>query len=242
MRHSCFSFGAVLCLASCAAVSQAAFPTVQTLAKSSWNSAYTTPDGNQVPALIKFRGNAGTYDTPFGQGRLAQIRYGVDATSMPGRPFFQISGQWSFQGQSGQFIFTSDGPERFKGSWQGQAGRRPWNGSSMFGMWRRDPNSERFYCEYRYPDRGEPGRINVQLCIWYPNDPDRSNYYYFANRENKVWGRCVCPASSQYDPNVMQWGKLNGDQWNDLPPGACPPPADGDPGLSAIDRIPDPPV
>jgi hypothetical protein len=65
---------------------------------------------------------------------------------------------------------------------------------------------------------------------------------YFANKENKSWGRCVCPTNSNYDPRVMQWSKLTGESWDELPKGERPAPKDGDPQLAAIDKIPDPPV
>jgi len=211
------------------------------LSQSSWNSVYTTANGGRVQAQIKLNGGQGVYLTSFGEGRLSNIQYGVDTTSMPGRPFFQITGRWSFQGQSGQFLFASNGRDKFSGSWQGNGGGK-WNGTAMYGMWKNDPNKDRMFCEYRYPAKDNPAQINVQIMIWYPNDPDRTGYYYFANKENKIWGRCVCPKNSNYDPNVMQWSKLMGDNWQELPAGDCPAPKDGDPSLAAIDKIPDPPA
>lgn len=218
------------------------FWTRQELSQSSWNSHYTTVDGNQVRAHLKFNGPNGTYDTEFGQGQLFNIQYGVDTNSMPGRPFFQITGGWSFLGQTGRFTLASEGRDRFKGSWQGNNGGGRWTGSSMFGMWKTDPNNNRMYCEYRYPALNNPAQINVQLVIWYPQDPDRTGYYYFANRENQIWGRCVCSKNPTYDPNSMQWSKLIDNSWEELPQGETPAPKDGDPDMAAIDKIPDPPV
>jgi hypothetical protein len=112
----------------------------------------------------------------------------------------------------------------------------------QFAPWKKDNNRNRWYCEYRYPSKVNPTIVKVQICVWYPDDAQRKNYYYFVNNENKIWGRCVCPASPSYNPNVMQWGRLNGDQWTDLPAGECPAPKDGDPVQASIDKIPDPPV
>jgi hypothetical protein len=111
-----------------------------------------------------------------------------------------------------------------------------------FGKWQKDPNRDRYYCQYEYPAKNNPTQINIQICIWYPHDAQRKGYYYFANKNNQIWGRCVCPASPDYNPNVMQWSKLMNNQWQNLTPGDCPAPKDGDPNGAAIDKIPDPPV
>ena len=226
-------------LAACEA-SADDFPTKQSLRRSSWNSVYTV-NGQNVHALIKFDGDEGTYDTNSGQGQFSQVQYGVDTTSQPGKPFFQITGKWSFQGLTGRFTFASNGPEKFKGTWQGNGGGT-WNGTAMFGSWQKDPNRDRFFCEYRYPAKNDPTTINVQVMIWYHNDPARSGYYYFANKEHNIWGRCMCPKHPNYDEDAMQWSKLMNDDWTELPRGDCPAPGDGDPGLAAIDQIPDPPA
>lgn len=218
------------------------FWTTNELRNSSWNSMYTTPSGNQVHAQLRFNGDKGTYDTSFGQGKLSNIRYGIDTRSSPGRPFFQINGDWSFQGVTGKFIFTSNGRDKFNGSWQGNIGNGKWTGSAMYGAWRRDPNRDRYYCEYRYPSADNPVTINVQIVLWYANDPQRSNYYYFVNKKQQVWGRCVCPNSPSYDADAMQWSRLTNNNWIELPVGDCPAPADGDPQQAAINSIPDPPV
>lgn len=119
-----------------------------------------------------------------------------------------------------------------------------------FGKWMKDPDKDRYYCEYKYP--APPKRvegkivveIKVQICIWYPNDAARKEYYYFANKDNKIWGRCVCPASPKYDPKPekMQWSTMKDGKWDDLPEGDCPAPKDGDPKRAQINKIPDPPV
>lgn len=221
----------------------AAFWNEETLSRSSWNSVYTAPDGTLVPALLRFNGTEGTYDVQGGRGELFDIQYGVDTDSNPGKPFFQITGQWSYAGSSGRFTFSSNGRDRFQGSWQGDIGQGKWSGTAMYGAWKKDDKKNRMYCEYRYPDKEDPEQINTQTMIWYPEDPKRSKYYYFANKENKIWGRCVCPKSDDYDANVMQWSRLNGNnEWDELPQGDCPAPKDGDPQNAAIDRIPDPPA
>ncbi len=218
------------------------FWTKDTLRHSSWNSVYTTPDGTEVHAQLKFKGDSGTYVSEYGEGRLSNIQYGIDTQSMPGNPFFQITGTWSFQGESGTFLLASNGRNKFKGSWQGNIGSGKWNGTAMYGGWEKDPNKDRMFCEYRYPSKDNPAQINVQIMIWYPNDPARCGYYYFANKEHKIWGRCVCPKDPNYDPGVMQWSKLMNDEWQELPKGDCPAPKDGDPDRAAIDQIPDPPA
>ena len=111
-----------------------------------------------------------------------------------------------------------------------------------FGKWKKDPAKNRVFCEYQYPAKGNPTQINIQICIWYPSDGQRNGYYYFANKDHKIWGRCVCPANADYNPDVMQWSKLVDDNWEELPKGDCPAPKDGDPGLAAINEIPDPPA
>ena len=217
------------------------FWTKSELKKSSWTTVYTTASGKKVPAQIKFNGSEGSYTTKFGKGQLTDIQYGIELDTVPG-PSFQITGTWSLQGDSGNFTFSSKGRDKFKGSWQGDNGNGTWLGTAMYGGWQKDPNSDRMFCEYRYPSKNDPTTINVQIVIWYPNDPDRCNYYYFANKSNKIWGRCLCPKSPAYDPDVMQWSKLNGDDWEELDKGDCPSPADGDSTLSAIDNIQDPPI
>lgn len=108
-----------------------------------------------------------------------------------------------------------------------------------FGAWKLEKGKDRYYCEYRYPARNNPAQSLVQIVIWYPNDAQRKGYYYFANKSNQVWGRCVCPKNPTYDPNTMQWSKFENNAWTDLPAGTCPAPKDGDPARAAIDRIPD---
>ena len=103
-------------------VSAQDFPTKQQLMGSAWDSTYTTRNGQQVEATIQFDGRNGTYDTNFGQGRLSNVQYGVDTQTNPGRPFFQITGRWSFLGESGTFTFTSEGGDCFKGSWNNNSG------------------------------------------------------------------------------------------------------------------------
>jgi hypothetical protein len=111
-----------------------------------------------------------------------------------------------------------------------------------FGKWMYDKKEDRFYCEYTYPDKVKPqAQINVQILIWYPNDKERRGNYYFANKKNEFWGKCVCPADPNYNPAVMQWSKMKDGDWNKLPDGDCPAPADGDPKGATIDKIPKPP-
>ena len=114
--------------------------------------------------------------------------------------------------------------------------------SVKFGKWQKDPDKDRYYCEYYYPDKMDTTQTDSQICIYYPDDDARKNYYYFANKSYKIWGRCVCPTSPNYDPKEMQWGKLSGTTWTDLQKGDCPAPADGDPTGAAISKIPDPPA
>ena len=111
-----------------------------------------------------------------------------------------------------------------------------------FGKWQKDAAKERYFCEYQYPADGNAKQINVQIAIWYPNDPARKGFYYFANKDNKIWGRCVCPASSTYNKTVMAWSKLEGEKWKDLRKGECPAPKNGDAKRASIDKIPDPPA
>jgi hypothetical protein len=111
-----------------------------------------------------------------------------------------------------------------------------------FGVWQHDKQEGRYYCEYQYPAKTNPTQINVQILIWYPDDKDRRNFYYFANKKNQYWGRCVCPADPNYNPQVMQWAKLTDGKWKDLPKGDCPAPGDGDSQRASIDKIPKPPI
>lgn len=112
-----------------------------------------------------------------------------------------------------------------------------------FGKWMKDKKEDRYYCEYQYPDKAKPKtKTNVQTMIWYPNDKARKGNYYFANKDNKVWGKCVCPADPNYDPKVMQWSKMVNGKWKELPKGDCPAPANGDPEGASIDKIPRPPA
>ena len=151
------------------------FWTKDELRNSSWNSVYTTTDGNQVHSQLKLNGEKGTFDTESGQGRLFDIEYAVDTKSRPGKPFFQITGKWSFQDKSGRFLLASDGRDKFKGNWQGSNGEGKWNGSSMYGQWQKDPDRDRIFCEYRYPAKDDATTINIQIVIWYPNDSKRSD-------------------------------------------------------------------
>jgi hypothetical protein len=111
-----------------------------------------------------------------------------------------------------------------------------------FGDWQYDKQQDRYYCEYQYPAKGNVTKINIQIMIWYPNDKERRNYYYFANKKNEIWGKCVCPANPAYNPDEMQWSKMVGGKWEELPKGKCPAPGDGDPERASIDKIPKPPV
>jgi hypothetical protein len=111
-------------------VSAQSFPTKDELAGSAWDSVYTTRNGQQVAATIQFNGRNGTYDTNFGQGRLSNIEYGVDTQTNPGRPFFQITGRWSFLGETGTFLLSSNGGDAFRGSWNSNSGGGGrWNGT-----------------------------------------------------------------------------------------------------------------
>jgi hypothetical protein len=132
MRTALGLYAAALAGVVCSlqAVSAQNFPSKDELMASSWDSVYTTRNGSQVAATIQFDGRNGTYDTNFGQGRLSNIQYGVDTQSNPGRPFFQITGRWSFLGETGTFLFSSNGGDAFKGSWNGDSGGGGrWNGT-----------------------------------------------------------------------------------------------------------------
>jgi len=240
MTRSSWLLSATACFAA-AFLQTAAFavPNESRLRRSMWNSTYVTRSGEVVAAHIQFNGSKGTYDTRYGQGRLFDVDFGVDQNL----DSFQITGNWKFQGETGRFLVSSKGSDRFEGKWYGNnGGGGRWSGQNTFGTWHKDPDRDRYYCEYRYPAKGSPSKINKQLCIWYPDDEVRSGYYYFSNKENKIWGRCVCPANRDYNPDVMQWSKLDGDSWDELPQGDCPAPKDGDEAMAAIGQIPDPPI
>jgi hypothetical protein len=74
------------------------FPTKAELMQSAWEATYTAPDGEKIQAEIQFSGPGGSCTTSFGTGQLLEIQYGVDTQSNPAKPFFQITGKWSFQG------------------------------------------------------------------------------------------------------------------------------------------------
>src|SRR4051812_26670571 len=82
-----------------------------------------------------------------------------------------------------------------------------------FGKWKKDPGKDRCYCEYPYPSKSHPVVLNVQMMIYYPNDPARRDYSYFANKENQISGRCIQPPSLRYDPRAMQWLVTKEDGW-----------------------------
>lgn len=174
---------------------------------STWDSTYTTRTGDSVDALVQFDGRNGTYDTDFGQGRLFDIQYGVDTSSNPGNPFFQISGKWSFLGQSGRFLLASKGANRFQGSWtsnQGGGGR--WNGQlaqdggggggQAGGFqtgggggvvydkdWSYNQQKNYYYKRCSFPAGG------YQYIICYPDKPE---WIYWYNPAKQVcW--CACP-------------------------------------------------
>ena len=71
------------------------------------------------------------------------------------------------------------------------------------------------------------------LQAGHAGDAKRNNYYYFANKDNKIWGRCVCPASPNYDKTAMQWSLLEDGMWQDLPKGKCPAPQERRPAAGA---------
>ena len=110
-----------------------------------------------------------------------------------------------------------------------------------FGKWHKDENRHRWYCKYTYPDKTDSTHTDVQTCLYYPEDKGKSDYYYFANEKGKIWGRCVCPKSRDYDAEHMQWSKYRDGAWHNLKKGECPAPADGDDEQAVIDKIPDPP-
>src|SRR5437660_5127332 len=110
-----------------------------------------------------------------------------------------------------------------------------------YGKWYKDEKKDRYYCKYTYPDRTDSSHTNAQICLYYPHDKAKSDYYYFASEKGKIWGRCVCPKSSHYDADHMQWSKYSDGEWHNLKKGDCPAPADGDQDQGVIDKIPDPP-
>lgn len=111
-----------------------------------------------------------------------------------------------------------------------------------FSKWKKDPGKDRLVCEMTYPAKDTPTKTKTQYVVAYTSDPVRKNFYYFATTEGKIWGRCVAPPSKAYDKDVMQWSKMSGDKWVDLPKGECPAPSDGDPKKAVIEKIPDPPI
>ncbi len=168
------------------------------LMRSAWDSSYTSPDGEQVRARIQFNGDDGTYDTASGQGRLSRLEYGFDTNPTNGEPTYQITGQWSYLGASGSFLFSSadGGTDQFRGRWtrgDGQGG--PWTGRlitpSSGGAPNQDPNA---------------ARGQVRYGAWQFND---AKGYYFRT--------CTFPAGgSQYlilypkKPQWVYWFNPNG--------------------------------
>ena len=61
-------------------------------------------------------------------------------------------------------------------------------GVRQFGKWQKDPDKDRYYCEYYYPDKMDTTQTDTQICIYYPDDDAKKNYYYFANKSNKIGG------------------------------------------------------
>lgn len=189
------------------------FPSRNELASSSWDSTYTTPDGDSVAATIEFNGANGTFDTSFGQGRLSDIQYGVDTQTNPGNPFFQITGKWAFLGDGGRFTLQSSGATRFHGSWSGSQGGGRWNGTRIFnngppangggGMvggggggdvdyadsWSYSQQKNYYYKRCTFPQGG------YQYIIWYPEKPQ---WIYWYNPTKQVtW--CACPTMRHPD-------------------------------------------
>ena len=110
-----------------------------------------------------------------------------------------------------------------------------------FGTWKKDKKQDRFVCEYKYPMRNNPNRAGSGQLLWFPNDAVRKDYYFFANKGNQIWGRCLCPKSSSYSSKELKWSMFEKNHWNDLPGSSSPVPKDGYPGRASIDKIPDPP-
>ena len=161
--------------------------------------------------------------------------------------------------KSYELIVKADGIVAWKGlidaslldDVDGPAGFRTDNGAFTFrfyslepsqvryGDWKEDKKKDCFVCEYKYPSKNNSSRVGNQLLIWYPNDSERKDYYFFASKGNQLWGRCVCPKSVEYDRKEIKWSVFEKNKWTNLPAGACPAPKDGYIGRASIDRIPD---
>jgi hypothetical protein len=191
------------------------FPSKNELMGSTWDSTYTTRSGQRVAATVQFDGRNGTYDTEFGQGRLSNIEYGVDTRTNPSRPFFQITGRWSFLGENGTFLFASNGGSAFKGSWtsnSGGGGR--WDGQLsqpvvigggnvdqfvqvQVGVvydrtWSYNAQKDYYYKKCSFPGGG------YQYIIYYVEKPE---WIYWYNPVKQVcW--CACPTVKH-----PQWGR-----------------------------------
>lgn len=111
----------------------------------------------------------------------------------------------------------------------------------QFGPWKEDKKKDRFVCEYKYP-LNNGLRFGAQQIAWYPNDPERKDYYYFATKTEQIWARCLCPNSSAYNRKELKWSVPDKTNWTDLPDGACPAPKDGHAGRAAIDAVPNLPA
>jgi hypothetical protein len=230
-------------------VSRANALTSDELEHSQWSTSYEALGGGSVNADLVFNGDTGSYAG--GRGELWNVQYTVNLGGGA-----TIKGNWGMSGTSGSFTFFVAGnsnPPVFSGAWQSSGRSGNWRGRFVqvvqqgrggvtFGRWQRDPVRDRYWCRYQYPDKNNPNRRNEQIMVWYPDDGTRNGYYYFVNAKNQYWGRCICPANPGYNPNVMQWSLLTDGQWEDLPPGDCPSPKDGDPQGAAIGSIPDPPA
>lgn len=111
-----------------------------------------------------------------------------------------------------------------------------------YGKWIKDEKKQVYYCEYKYEKKGstkdEP-KYAVQKVQVYYADPDRKNYAYYYNAEDKPWARCAVPGHPKYNASVMYWQRLDGDKYVDYPDaGYCPTPKDG---KSPIPNLPLPP-
>lgn len=189
--------GCLTMIGAAPAASAQNFPTERELQVSVWDTTYTTPSGDSIPARIRFDGRRGSFDTSFGRGQLSEVEYGVDVTSSPDRPFFQINGTWAFQGDSGPFIFSSQGANRFEGTWYSdQGGQGKWTGRRLVSTpssrgrgvtydrkWSFNSQKGYYYKRCTFPAGG------YQYIICYPDKPE---WIYWYNPVKQVcW--CACP-------------------------------------------------
>jgi hypothetical protein len=119
-----------------------------------------------------------------------------------------------------------------------------------YGQWsdlKTDPQGKKYHqCKYNY--KTKTGDDAVQYVVYYPNDAQRKNYYYWTKDGSNYWGRCIRPGAPNYNDTKMQWYKYDTTGQGistvtitiTLTLGDCPAPGDAD-SDDGIVKVPPPP-